>query len=632
MKNILITFLLASFFSSYGQLIDPQDMGQVTADELKMKFYEKDSSAAAVVLKEEYFTYYNPTKKNAFTKHFYVRMKIFKRSGYKHATLSIPFLKSSRIKDIEAITYNYGSDGSILKTEVDPKDIIKERSSKNVKRKAFAMPNVKVGSVIEYKFTLKHSGGYGIYDWVIQTDIPKLKSIYKAHVPVDLRSRLIGYILPDINEFYFKKNCLGNKGCNFAHIEYDHMPAFIEQPYLTSKWNYMTRLSFERQYYNSDIKGPNREWKALDRSFQKYYEKEMNNTSFLKKQLPNDVLTLTDPKVKAEKIYSFIRDHFNVSSDADGNLIKDFNAKTASARNINISLYNALKAGGVPNVKLALLSTRSNGFVTSFHPSITDFNYTLVRLEMNGKIHLLDATDKNLPFGMIPFNCLTNKVRVLDHVNGSYWEKLKPLKNNSIKVKATLKMDENGNITGKKTVTRNGYHALFKRATISQKTSEEEYLESEEAKYPVIEIANYNNDNLNNVNVPFQEVFELDAEEVSSINIAGLLGLMKENPLELDNRLYPVDYGYQRKGTFLLNIELPSNYEVKNLPQSAVFKLTDNDASYICKVSQIDNNLSIYIRSQIKNTVFLKDDYSELRTFYEKIVNTQNTEIEFHQK
>ena len=389
-------------------MIDPQEMGQVTEEEMKMTFYEKDSSAVAVVLKEEFFTYYNPSKKKYFTKYFYVRMKILKKSGYKYGALDIPYIKGSRIKDIEAITYNYNENGKISETKLNTKDIRKEKYSKDIKWKIFAMPNVREGSVIEYKFTLKHSGGYGIYDWTVQSDIPKMKSIYKAHLPVDLRSRLIGYILPDVNKFYFKENCLGSKGCNFSHIEYDYMPAFLEQPYLTSKLNYMTRLSFERQYYNTDIKGPNREWKSLDRSFKKFYEKEMNNVPFLTKQLPNEILSEANQKNKAEKIYAFIQNHFTVSSNSDGDLIKDYNARTASGQNINISLYNAFKAGGITNVKLALLSTRNNGFVTCFHPSITDFNYILVRFVMNGKTYLLDATNKNLPFGMIPFNCLTN--------------------------------------------------------------------------------------------------------------------------------------------------------------------------------------------------------------------------------
>jgi len=233
MKNYITALLLFFVGISFGQMIDPQEMGQVTLDELKMKFYEKDSTASAVVLKEEYFTYYNPSKKNSFTKYFYVRMKILKKDGYQHAALSIPFLKSSRIKDVEAITYNLDPNGSIVETEVAEKDVLKEKYSKDIKVKTFAMPNVKVGSVIEYKFTLKHSGGYGIFDWTVQSDIPKIKSIYKAHLPVNLRSRMIGYLIPTINDFRLKKKCLGNKGCNFSHIEFENVPAFVEEKYLT---------------------------------------------------------------------------------------------------------------------------------------------------------------------------------------------------------------------------------------------------------------------------------------------------------------------------------------------------------------------------------------------------------------
>lgn len=633
MKNYTLTaFLLLSFCFSFAQMIDPQEMGQVTLDELKMKFYEKDSTASAVVLKEEYFTYYNPSKKNSFTKYFYVRMKILKKNGYKHAALSIPFLKSSRLKDVEAITYNLDSNGQIAKTEVEEKDVLKEKYSKDIKIKTFAMPNVKIGSVIEYKFTLKHSGGYGIFDWTVQSDIPKIKSIYKAHLPVDLRSRMIGYVIPTVKDIYLKKKCLGNNGCNFAHFEFDHVPPFVEEKYLTSKWNYITRLSFERQYYRTDIKGPNREWRALDSYFKKYYEKEMNNASFLKKQLPSEILNETDNTLKAKKIFSFIQDHFTVSSSADGNLIKDYNARAAGAQNINISLYNAFKAGGIANTQLALLSTRKNGFVTDFHPSITDFNYVLVRLELNGKVYLLDATDKNLPFGIIPFNCLTNKVRVLDYVNGSRWEKVKPYKNNSVKTRVNIEIDDEGNITGKKSITRNGYEALLTRKLINKYSSQDEYLESEESRYPVFEIDNYTNTYLKDENKPLKEEFELVSEETSSIKIGKLLGLLTQNPFQLKDRKYPVDYGYKRKGTFLLNIKIPDNYQLRSIPENKVYTLPGNDASYIFKVSQIENNLSIYIKSQINKTVFLNSEYQQLKDYYRKIVELQNMELEFIKK
>jgi len=358
----------------------------------------------------------------------------------------------------------------------------------------------------------------------------------------------------------------------------------------------------------------------------------MNNSSFLKKQLPSDILNETNAKLKAEKVYSFIQNHFTLSSNADGNLIKDFNARTAGAQNINISLYNALKASGIANTQLALLSTRENGFVTDFHPSITDFNYVLVRLELNGTVYLLDATEKNIPFGIVPFNCLTNKIRVLDYANGSRWEKVTPNKNNSVKIRVNIELDDDGNITGKKSITRNGYEALFARKLIARNTSQDAYLESKESLYPDFEISNYSNTNLKNQNKALKEEFELLSEENSSINIARLLELLTENPFRLENRKYPVDYGYIRKGTYLLNIKIPDHYTVRSIPENKVYTLPGNDASYIFKVSRIGNNLSIYVKSQINKTVFLNSEYQQLKDYYRKILKLQNTELEFIKK
>src|SRR5690606_14567571 len=92
---------------------------------------------------------------------------------------------------------------------------------------------------------------------------------------------------------------------------------------------------------------------------------------------------------------------------------------------INILLHNLLEETGI-DVKPVLLSTRNNGFATKIFPVISEFNYLIVHANINNETFFLDATDKYLSFGEIPFRCLNQYGRLLDFKNGSDWIDIAP--------------------------------------------------------------------------------------------------------------------------------------------------------------------------------------------------------------
>lgn len=74
---------------------------------------------------------------------------------------------------------------------------------------------------------------------------------------------------------------------------------------------------------------------------------------------------------------------------------------------INHGLINALQAGDI-DAKIFLSSTRENGFPTKLHPVMTDFNYLMAFVNIDGKEYLLDASEKNLPFNMVSYDALNS--------------------------------------------------------------------------------------------------------------------------------------------------------------------------------------------------------------------------------
>ena len=61
-----------------------------------------------------------------------------------------------------------------------------------------------------------------------------------------------------------------------------------------------------------------------------------------------------------------------------------------------------------------LLSTRSHGQVTVKYPILDQFNYSVVHVVVDGHEYLLDGTDPDLPFGVLPLHCINGYGLVVD--------------------------------------------------------------------------------------------------------------------------------------------------------------------------------------------------------------------------
>src|SRR5690606_19642648 len=109
---------------------------------------------------------------------------------------------------------------------------------------------------------------------------------------------------------------------------------------------------------------------------------------------------------RAKAVFSFIQNHFTwnkyyYSIFYKNDVRQAFNKKTGNAAEINLVLINALNAADI-DAKIALSSTRYNGLLTKVHALITNFNYLMAFVEIDGQKYFLDASNKHTDFGMVP--------------------------------------------------------------------------------------------------------------------------------------------------------------------------------------------------------------------------------------
>ena len=139
-------------------------------------------------------------------------------------------------------------------------------------------------------------------------------------------------------------------------------------------------------------------------------------------------------------------------------------------------------------------------------------------------------------------------------------------------------------------------------------------------------------DNLGDVDKKLKISIELDKKD-SSADEAMLyvnpfpIKFLADNPLKMNERTYPVDFGYPFQQNIMTTLVLPPNYKVSELPKPMNVKLSDGSASFSFLIGQTDNNIQINTSLKLYSSQYQPDRYTDLKTLYEKMINAYSSLI-----
>lgn len=643
MKRIIIVFLLI-VNSIYSQNKKDLLLNKVTLEELKMKSYEKDTTSQALVLEEFGRNYLSEKHNLDFRTDYYNRTKIFNSKGFNKGTIKFSLYEKEKVIDIEAFSYQL-EDGVIKKTKLNSKDIFEKDVNEKWKEVVFTIPNLQEGSVIEYKYSTI-SPYPSIDDWYFQSDIPKLKSdfIFSFLGNYKYNIRLVGSLELDRNKNFINKKCvyvpgIGRGECGVFEFGMDSIPAFKKEDYMLSEDNYLSHIVFDLiSITNTDgtIKKYTKTWKDADLSFKKnFLDGQINKKNFFVRNLPEELLSEEDELKRTKSIFKHIQNRFSWDgrywSSKQINVRKSYEAKTGGVDAINLSLYNSLQAVGIESY-IVMIATRGRALPTKLFPITNDFNYIIVKAVVGDKTYFLDATDKFISFGQLPLKCLNGEGRVLDFKNGSYWQHVKPINKNITRTFVQLKINEDNEIEGRLNINRSGYFASNNRKKLSQ-INREDHLGNLESNLLDFEIFDHSIKNENNLEKSLIESYSLVSEETilekNKISINPFLTeRIKSNPFKLEERIYPVNFGYTRSFNYILTFNVPDGYEVVNVPEGKKITTPNNGASLTFRVNFNGKVLSLNYRHRINQAIYSSEDYYNLKEFFNELIDVQSYDIE----
>lgn len=639
-------------------------LGKVSIAELQEKVHPKDSAAAAAILykKGSSKIEYNDNDGFITVTEVETRIKIYKKEGYNWANHSVWYSNNSDLSEKvyfnDAVTYNLVG-GKIEKTKLKSEGTFDEVVDKYRSQKKITMPNVKEGSVIEFKYMVR-SPSRMIREWDFQTSIPVNYSEFSTYVPeyYSYNPRQKGYIFPRVSTkknnrsimFISKERHQGsNARTDFSHDKVDYMetqttyvgenfPAMKEESFVNNIDNYTSSIQHELstvQFPNEPLKLYSTDWNSVAKTIYNYdtFGPELNKTGYFE----NDLKVILAGKDTDEEKIMAILNHVKSSVkwngyhgyDCDNGVKKAYKEKSGNVGDINLMLTAMLRYSGL-NANPVLVSTRSNGI--SLFPNRTAFNYVIAAVETpNGSV-LLDATDRFSVPNILPLRALNWKGRLIRKDGTSDEVDLMPSKLSGDNVFITYTVDAEGKVTGKTRRQYTDYNALVTRGNISS-LKEEEYLEKLENRNNKIEISEYSRTNEKDILLPIIETYSFTGSNLCE-SIGGKLYINpmlfftnEKNPFKQEVREYPVDFSYPFSDKYNITIQIPEGFTVETLPTPAAVVMEDNLGTFKFNIAANANVLQLTVSHQINEAIVGTEKYEMLKEYYKVMIAKETEKI-----
>lgn len=613
--------------------------GLVPKEDLEMTSYRDDPAADAVVLDD--YCHVGLTQSNrimsAIERH--VRIKILNTDGLAYANIEIPFWADGQITNIRAASYNL-ENGEVVKKVLDRKSFYLENSNRYIQTLRFAFTGIRVGSVIEYRYSLKSPDYFSLYTMAFQREIPVRFCSLKAEIPGYFTYKFVPKgdfskvkFSSKIERVSFSTSFVDGY---FGQWEVANMPAYREEMYSTGSEDYITSLSFElskieiRGYFYEEISP------TYAKLVDKLREREdfglyIDKCVVLKEEVSKIVSVARSDTEKLKAIHKYVADNFMWDGipdySASGTVRRTIEKKRGNSADINLILLGMLKQAGLSAYPV-ILSTRDNGQIDPLFAILQRFNYVVVMVNADGKQYLVDACDPERPFDMLPFECLNGRGWVVVP-GGATWTDSRNNERFSESVNLDLILDETGNMTG---TASNQYHSYSGYAVRKMCKLEgvEAYADMLQYYNRGWRISDLKVDNIESSDMSVFETFSLkvvDGVTVSGDNIIlspVLYGRNEKNPLHLAKRISPVDLGCPYDEGYKCTIRVPEGFSAVQVPASGKFSLP-NDAGEFIYVAKNDGKIiTIETKFLIKKTWFAPEDYDILREFWARVLRKES--------
>jgi hypothetical protein len=623
------------------------EFGKINKDDLLLKEYANDKSMPAMVLAHEGVVVFNyDLGRQTFEMDRTVRrrVKVFSTKGQNEANVKVVFRSDDKYEQVSSIagyTYNLDASGEIIKTKLEKDQVLKNKEDDDHSSVVFSLPDVKPGSVFEYRYTITKKSFSIIDPWLFQDDIPTRQSVFSIEMPEYFR------FTPRLNvngssklekskEDGVRNSNFGRMGVTTYLYSLTDVDGLRLEPYMTGYGDYLQRLELQLSeiiYPNGVIDSRTTTWEKLAEELHEsdYFGQQLRKKISIP-DLESTLETIKGNKERIEHIHHYVRTHF----DWDGqenftclNIKKVNEKRNGSTGDINLVLLNLLLHYDIEAYPI-LVSTRNHGRVFTGYPFLRQFNSLNVMAKDGDKWYIMNGADKYTPTNLIPSDVMTTEALMVNKKNSSWvtlWDSAM-IERHNVSYMATL--SEDGQLSGDAFITSNGY-AKSPRVR-SLKDGNDKYIQKYFTDVTTgIVIEEFSTKNAENDTLGLEQKFKFKYKINTSGDYAyfntNLFTGLEENPFVAENRVSDIDFGHNRRIALNTRIVIPDNYQLDELPRNTRMIMPDTSIIFTRSYFQEGNTISLRLVLEFSRPIFSADEYPEFKDFYKKMFDMLNEQV-----
>jgi transglutaminase-like putative cysteine protease len=553
----------------------------ISQEELAMKNNPASPDAHAMILYREVTT----NDPESFETN-YERIKIFAEEGKKYGDIEIPFVKgASDVKDIRARTVR--ADGSVANFEGKTfEKLIVKASGLRVSVKAFSLPDVQPGCIIEYKYRIQYDPQMP-HDtrWTVQENLFTRRARFTDYPYPNATARTSSYWT-----FGLKPNQVPQKQKDGSlRLELENVPAFEEEAYMPPEVELKSRVEF---FYteHAEKEEPLDFWKRIGKERNEQVDRFTSKGEAIQQVVAQTTSPSDSPEAKLRKLYARAQQVRNLDygdertqqDEKRKNLKSNDNVEdvikrgVGSGRDINRFLLALARGAGFEADEVQIAS-RNQAF---FHPEWQDVRQLrteVVLVHMNGQDIFLEPACKFCPYGLLPwYEAGVYGIR-LTKQGGVLVTTATPRSADAVLARrADLSLDGEGTLVGKLEVNFHGQRAI----SLREDTRDED--ETGRRKSVADEIKGWlpAGSSFDLTNITGWEGSEESLRAEGTVRIpgigviaghrillpVGIFELSQKPPFQHTQRTYAVYFHYPSQKMDDIKIKLPDGYRIESLP------------------------------------------------------------------
>lgn len=642
---ILVIMLMAMNITAFGQ----RKFSKISAADFATPAEAADTTVDAVFIYEIGETRFTANAVR-FTMETYVkaRVHILTEEGREYANKTLTYRYSSkngnddndRIEDVEAAAYNLVN-GKVVKTNMPGKYVFKEKVNDNYMRLKFTVPEVKVGTIIEYSYMISTPRCTELPTWYIQKNEPVRYSYYRATIPewynYHIESRGYKEIKGESTPATIHLPTIGAAAINAKQyvLEAENLRPFKGENFIFCKDDYMQRVDFELISVNSIelgiFKNYSQTWNDVrdflreTGEYSKYlriknpYAQEMAALDMEGKPVSakaSQIFALLKSKLKWDKTYSL----------GSNNPLKAVKEGKGSNADLNFIFMAMLRDAGIKCTPL-LMRARSNGRLPMTYASIDKLNTFIVAIaDDNGALLFADCSADYGDVNVLPINMLAEGVlyeptlptnMASQPTRGEIYD-LSGIGGNVSDARIDAFVSADGSLTGQRIYKRYGEDALLYKNkyheyedSLSMIESKEKSLECKISKFTVKNVEGTGR--LADERIQFTKELVADGGRIYVNPL--IFPDEKTNHFTKAERLLPIEFPYLQSTKVTTYLRIPEGYVLESMPENQQIVM-DGYLSASISFEMNGNVLVTKYVSDVDNTFIPSDDYGKLQEYW----------------